>query len=91
MNVSDDRELEELLAAEKLDPTDFAILNSLRAFYDENDPVPDGLVERIQFEITLDALHAEVATLTQLDLADARAPAARPPSRYGPSPSPASR
>ena len=68
MNVSDDRELEELLAAEKLDPTDFAILNSLRAFYDENDPVPDGLVERIQFEITLDALHAEVATLTQLDL-----------------------
>ena len=68
MNVSDDRELEDLLAAEKLDPTDFAILNSLRAFYDENDPVPDGLVERIQFEITLDALHAEVATLTQLDL-----------------------
>jgi hypothetical protein len=68
MNVSDDHELEDLLAAEKLDPTDFAILNSLRAHYDENDPVPDGLVERIQFEITLDALHAEVATLTQLDL-----------------------
>jgi hypothetical protein len=69
MNASDDRELEETLAGETLDPTDFAILNSLRAFYDENDPVPDGLVERIQFEITLDALHAEVATLTQLDLA----------------------
>ena len=31
--------------------------------------MPDGLVERIQFEITLDALHAELATLTQLDLA----------------------
>ena len=72
MNRSDDREIEleeERLAAEKLDPSDYAILNSLRAFYDETDPVPDGLVERIQFEITLDALHAEVATLTQLDLA----------------------
>ena len=71
MNTSDDREieLEERLAAEKLDPSDYAILNSVRAFYDESDPVPDGLVERIQFEMTLDALHAEVATLTQLDLA----------------------
>ena len=70
MNTSEDRqtELEERLAAEKLGPSDFAILNSVRAFYDEADPVPDGLVERIQFEITLDALHAEVATLTQLDL-----------------------
>ena len=35
--------------------------------------MPDGLVERIQFELTLDALQAEVATLTQLDLADAGA------------------
>ena len=72
MNRSDDREIEleeERLAAEKLAPSDYAILNSLRAFYDETDPVPDGLVERIQFEITPDALHAEVATLTQLDLA----------------------
>ena len=92
MNTADDDrlELEERLAAEKLDADDFAMLNSLRAFYDENDPVPDGLVERIQFEITLDALHAEVATLTQLDLA-APGPAARPRSRCGPSPSPASR
>ena len=45
------------------------MLDSLQALYDEIDPVPDGLVERIQFEITLDALHAELATLTQLDLA----------------------
>ena len=35
--------------------------------------MPDGLVERIQFELTLDALHAEVATLIQLDLSDAGA------------------
>jgi hypothetical protein len=61
-------EVEELLAAEELDPSDFALLNSLRAYYDERDPVPDGMVDRIQFQITLDALHTEVATLTQLDI-----------------------
>jgi hypothetical protein len=64
-------EVEESLAAEDLDPSDYALLNSLRAFYDECDPVPDGLVERIEFQITLDALHTEVATLTQLDMATA--------------------
>jgi hypothetical protein len=74
MNRSDDDrqiETEELLAAEELDPSDFALLNSVRADYDEHDPVPDGLVDRIQFQLTLDALHTEVATLTQLDLATA--------------------
>jgi hypothetical protein len=64
-------EVEESLAAQDMDPSDFALLNSLRAYYDERDPVPDGLVYRIQFEITLDALHTEVATLTQLDMATA--------------------
>jgi hypothetical protein len=64
-------EVEELLAAEELDPSDFALLNSLRAFYDEGDPVPDGLVDRIQFHLTLDALHTEVATLTHLDMSAA--------------------
>jgi hypothetical protein len=76
MNESDnDRQLavEEQLAAEELDAGDFTLLNSLRAHYNERDPVPDGLVERIQFHITLDALNTEVATLTQLDLAAAGA------------------
>jgi len=44
MNESDnDRqiEVEDELAAEELDPSDFALLNSLRATYDERDPVPD--------------------------------------------------
>ena len=72
--ADDDRlALEERLAAEPLNHEDMALLNSLRAYYDEHDPVPDGLVERIQFELTLDALQAEVATLTQLDLAGAGA------------------
>jgi hypothetical protein len=65
--ISADPEL--ALAAEPLSEADYALLDSLQALYDEIDPVPDGLVERIQFEITLDALHAEVATLTSLDLA----------------------
>ena len=76
MNESDnDRllEVEDQLAAEGLDPSDVALLDTLRAHYDEHDPVPDGLVERIQFHITLDALNTEVATLTQLDLATAGA------------------
>ena len=68
MNSADDRALEARLAAEPIDHDDLALLNSLRAYYDEHDPVPPGLVERIQFEITLDALQAEVATLTELDL-----------------------
>jgi hypothetical protein len=72
--ADDDRlALEERLAAEPLDRDDLALLNSLRAYYDEQDPVPDGLAERIQFELTLDALQAEVATLTQLDLSSAGA------------------
>ena len=59
--ADDDRlALEERLAAEPLDPEDLALLDSLRVYYDEHDPVPDGLVERIQFELTLDALQAEI-------------------------------
>ena len=73
MTTADDDRLsvEEQLAAEPLDREDLALLASLRAYYEEHDPVPKGLVERIQFELTLDALQAEVATLTQLDLASA--------------------
>jgi hypothetical protein len=41
--------------------------------YDFVDPVPNGLVERIQFGITLDALHAEIAELQHSsDLAGVR-------------------
>lgn len=68
MTSNADREAE--LAAQPLDATDDALLNAVRACYDERDPVPDGLVARVEFALTLAALHAEVATLTQLDLAD---------------------
>ena len=67
--TSSDADREAALAAEPLDSTDAALLNSLRAHFDEHDPVPEGLVDRIEFELTLDALHAEVATLITMDLA----------------------
>jgi len=76
MNASDrDKaiELEAQLAGQPLDVSDFALLENVQAAYERIDPVPSGLVDRIQFELTLDALHAEIATLTQLDLTGAGA------------------
>lgn len=67
MNAYDAEEL--ALAGQPLDEDDEALLAAIAALYADADPVPEGLVERIQFELTLDALQAEVATLTQLDLA----------------------
>jgi hypothetical protein len=51
------------LADAPLDGEDLHVLGRIAALYDTLDPVPDGLVDRIQFGITLDALHAEVAQL----------------------------
>jgi hypothetical protein len=51
------------LAAGEIDATDDAVLAKLRGVYDALDPVPAGLVDRIAFGITLDALHAEIAQL----------------------------
>jgi hypothetical protein len=65
------------LAAAPIDDVDLAALDQLAAAYADVDPVPDGLIERLQFAITLDALHAEIAQLTRLDdLVGARAEAA---------------
>ncbi len=73
MNAPNPRALEDELAAGPLDSDDLVVLHALRAYYDETDPVPPGLAERIKFELTLDALHAELATLTQLELSDSGA------------------
>ena len=51
------------LSASRLDTEDDRILDLIAALYTTLDPVPDGLVDRIQFGITLDALHAEIAEL----------------------------
>lgn len=51
------------LAAGEIDAEDLHILERTAALYDRLDPVPTGLVDRIRFGITLDALHAELAEL----------------------------
>ncbi|MGH3626077.1 MAG: carboxypeptidase regulatory-like domain-containing protein [Sciscionella sp.] len=51
------------LATEGIDDADGRTLAQLAALYTTLDPVPAGLIERIQFGITLDALHAEIAEL----------------------------
>lgn len=51
------------LAAGEIDAEDLHILERTAALYDRLDPVPGGLVDRIRFGITLDALHAELAEL----------------------------
>jgi hypothetical protein len=61
---------EELAAAgEPVGADDLALIERLGALWERNDPVPAGLVDRIEFALTLDALEIEVATLTQVDLA----------------------
>lgn len=64
----------EELAASPLDAEDARVLGQIASLYDALDPVPSSLVERIQFGITLDALHAELAELQRgADLAGVRA------------------
>ena len=73
MSSADLPSLDELAAGE-IDDIDAETLNRLRAMYTTLDPVPDRLVERVQFGITLDALHAEIAELQRsADLVGVRA------------------
>lgn len=60
------------LADEPLDELDEQILLAMAQLYTSTDPMPAGLPDRIKFELTLAALHAEVAELSQLSLAGVR-------------------
>lgn len=64
MSPSESARVDQLAAGEP-DELDLRTLRHLARLYDTTDPVPSGLVERIQFGITLDALHAEIAELQQ--------------------------
>jgi hypothetical protein len=55
------------LAAEAIDAVDERTLQRMRDLYETLDPVPAGLVDRVQFGITLEALHAEIAELQRSD------------------------
>ena len=62
MNADSTRRLDELEHG-AVDDLDELALTALRAIYEQGDPVPPGLVERVKFAITLDDLEAEVARL----------------------------
>jgi hypothetical protein len=67
MSTEDPDQAAEDLALGLLDDVDERLLRELAVAYQLADPVPDGLVERLQFAVTLDALEAEVARLQRLD------------------------
>lgn len=58
---------------EPLDDLDHALLSEIARVYTDLDPLPDGLADRVTFNLTLAGLHAEIAELHQGDLALARA------------------
>jgi hypothetical protein len=65
------------LAQAPVDDLDVAALREVARLYEALDPVPRGLVERVKFGLTLDALHAEIAELQRSgDLVGVRADAA---------------
>lgn len=52
-----------------LDEVDAGLLRELRETANRVDPIPAGFTDRVKFALTVQALHAEVAELTQGDLA----------------------
>ena len=62
------------LADQPLDTTDAVMLGEVARLYEEVDPVPDGLTDRLSFALALDELYAEVAEMSRvpIDLAGIR-------------------
>lgn len=62
------------LADQPLDAIDAALLGEVARLYEEADPVPQGLLDRLSFGLALDDLYAEVAEMTRVptDLAGVR-------------------
>lgn len=56
----------ESLAGAPLDADDAVVMQRIAQLFTAIDPVPQDLVDRLQFGITLDALNAELAELQQL-------------------------
>jgi len=65
-------DIEATLAAGAPDNTDRILLGDVGELYTRLDPPPDGLAEQVKFELTLAALHAEIAELEQLTSAGVR-------------------
>jgi hypothetical protein len=58
----------EALAEAAMDAADEEVMARIASLYRQLDPVPDDLVERLQFAVTRDALNAELAELQQLPM-----------------------
>ena len=63
----------EQLAGELLDERDGALMDRVAALYTALDPVPPRLTDELIFAISLEAMHAELASLVEPDLALAAA------------------
>jgi hypothetical protein len=57
----------EAAAAQPIDRSDAALLDELAELLTTVDPVPDDLVERIQFSLALDEMYAEIASITRME------------------------
>ena len=62
------------LADQPLDTADAVLLGEVARLYEEVDPVPHGLTDRLSFALALDELYAEVAEMSRVptDLAGVR-------------------
>jgi hypothetical protein len=65
--MDDDHTLAEL-GDQPLDDIDATTMERVRAMYAATDPVPEDLVERINFSLALDELFDEVARMTRVPL-----------------------
>jgi hypothetical protein len=61
------REIDEA-AGQPMDVHDLELLAEVQRLYDDVDPVPRHLVDRIQFALALDEVYAEVAHLTRMPM-----------------------
>jgi hypothetical protein len=57
----------ELAAAAPMDAVDVALLGELAQLLSAVDPMPDDLVERVQFSLALDEMYAEIASITRME------------------------
>ena len=58
----------ERLAEEPMDAADVQVLQEVAALFDQVDPVPDDLVDRVRFSLALDEMFSEVARITRMSV-----------------------
>jgi hypothetical protein len=59
---------QERLAEQPLDGADVSVLQEVAALYEQVDPVPSDLVDRVKFSLALDEMFSEVARITRMSV-----------------------